>query len=78
MTYLSMDLPEKRLKLIEQIMHLDEESLAKVELLIEEITSSQVPEWQREIVQQRLRDHNAHPDDGEPWEVVLERLREGL
>lgn len=78
MTYLQMNLPEKRLKLIEQIVHLDEESLAKVESFLDEITAADIPGWQRELVRKRIRDHAENPDDGVSWEVVRERLRFGL
>ena len=37
-----------------------------------------VPEWHREILDERLKDLEADPDAGESWEVVQERLRKKL
>ena len=37
-----------------------------------------VPEWHRNILDERLRDHDANPDAGETWDVVRERIRDGL
>ena len=34
-----------------------------------------VPEWHREVLDERLKDYKAHPDAGESWEVVRDRLR---
>ena len=34
-----------------------------------------VPEWHREIIDERLQDLEANPNAGESWEVVQERLR---
>ena len=34
-----------------------------------------VLEWHREILDERLKDLDANPDSGEPWEVVQARLR---
>ena len=37
-----------------------------------------VPEWHREILDERLRDLEANPDVGENWDVVRDRLRDKL
>ena len=37
-----------------------------------------VPEWHREIIEQRLKEFEANPDAGESWEAVQERLRKKL
>ena len=37
-----------------------------------------VPEWHREILDERLRDLAAHPDAGESWDAVRDRLRDKL
>jgi len=37
-----------------------------------------VPDWHREILDERLKDHEANPDAGESWYVVRERLRDKL
>lgn len=33
------------------------------------------PHWHQEIIEERLKDLEAHPDAGDSWEVVRERLR---
>ena len=35
-----------------------------------------VPEWHREILDERLKDDDASPDAGESWDVVRQRLRD--
>jgi len=37
-----------------------------------------VPEWHREILSERLKEHDRNPDAGESWDVVRERLRDKL
>ena len=37
-----------------------------------------VPEWHREILDDRLKDNDTNPDAGESWDVVRERLRDKL
>jgi putative addiction module component (TIGR02574 family) len=37
-----------------------------------------VPEWHREILDERLRDYEADPEAGESWDVVRERLHDKL
>jgi putative addiction module component (TIGR02574 family) len=37
-----------------------------------------VPEWHREILDERLKDLKADPAAGDKWEVVQERLRKKL
>jgi putative addiction module component (TIGR02574 family) len=35
-----------------------------------------VPEWHREILDERRKDSEANPDAGDSWDAVRERLRE--
>jgi putative addiction module component (TIGR02574 family) len=35
-----------------------------------------VPEWQKEMIEERLRHHEANPEDTVPWEEVRARLLE--
>jgi putative addiction module component (TIGR02574 family) len=37
-----------------------------------------VPDWQREIIDERLKDLEADPDAGDSWEAVQERLLKKL
>jgi putative addiction module component (TIGR02574 family) len=37
-----------------------------------------VPEWHREILDERLKDDDANPGAGENWDVVRDRLRDKL
>lgn len=37
-----------------------------------------VPGWHRDVLDERLRDHETNPDAGETWDVVRERIRNGL
>lgn len=37
-----------------------------------------VPEWHREILEERLKDDEANPNAGETWDVLRERLRDKL
>lgn len=37
-----------------------------------------VPDWHREILDERLEDFNADPGSGDSWGVVQERLRKKL
>lgn len=37
-----------------------------------------VPDWHREILDQRLKDLEANPASGDSWDVVQERLRRKL
>jgi putative addiction module component (TIGR02574 family) len=34
-----------------------------------------VPDWHREIIDERVKEVDANPDAGDDWEVVQERLR---
>ena len=34
-----------------------------------------VPDWHREIIDERLKDVEDNPDAGDSWDVVQERLR---
>ena len=35
-----------------------------------------VPDWQKALIDERLREHEANPEDTVPWEEVRERLSE--
>lgn len=37
-----------------------------------------VPDWHRELIEERLAEHRAGPDDVTPWEEVREAVREKL
>lgn len=37
-----------------------------------------VPEWHRAVLQERLEDYRANPDEGSEWPEVRERLRKLL
>jgi putative addiction module component (TIGR02574 family) len=37
-----------------------------------------VPDWHREIIDERLKDLDTRPDAGDSWESVQERLRKRL
>ncbi|MEW6348619.1 MAG: addiction module protein [Thermodesulfobacteriota bacterium] len=37
-----------------------------------------VPDWHKEILEERLADLRAHPDKGRPWKEVREGLRRKL
>jgi putative addiction module component (TIGR02574 family) len=34
-----------------------------------------VPDWHREVLVERLADHEARPDEGRPWEEIEADLR---
>jgi putative addiction module component (TIGR02574 family) len=36
-----------------------------------------VPQWHRDLLEERLADHRDNPDDVVPWEVVLHALKGG-
>ena len=59
-----------------------EEQIEYVQLLWERIaaTPSQVPvpDWHREVLDERLKDYEANPDAGESWDIVRDRLRDNL
>lgn len=37
-----------------------------------------VPQWHRDLIDERLDDLEANPEDGEPWEQVQDELRAKL
>lgn len=37
-----------------------------------------IPPWMEELLEERLAEHARNPDAGEPWEVVVERIRANL
>jgi len=51
----------ERLELIEQIW----------DTLPEQVEPSEVPDWHREILAQRLAEADANPGIGKPWREVL-------
>ena len=59
-----------------------EEQIDYVQLLWERIAATPdrvpVPDWHREVLDERLKDLEANPDTGESWDVVRERLRDKL
>jgi putative addiction module component (TIGR02574 family) len=59
-----------------------EEQIDYVQLLWERIAATPdqvpVPDWHREVLDERLKDFEANPDAGESWDVVRDRLREKL
>jgi putative addiction module component (TIGR02574 family) len=59
-----------------------DEQIAYVESLWDRIAATPeqvpVPEWHREVLDERLKDYAATPNAGESWDVVRERLRDKL
>ena len=59
-----------------------EEQIDYVQLLWEHIAATPdqvpVPDWHREVLEERLKDYEANPDAGESGDVVRDRLREKL
>ena len=59
-----------------------DEQIAYVQSLWDRIAATPeqvpVPEWHREILDERLKDDEANPDAGATWDVVRERLRDNL
>ena len=51
-----------------------EEKIDYVQALWNRIAANEaqvpVPEWHREVLEDRLADYKAHPDQGRPWEDV--------
>jgi putative addiction module component (TIGR02574 family) len=51
-----------------------------VQLLWERIAATPdqvpVPDWHREVLDERIKDFEANPDAGESWDVVRNRLRD--
>jgi putative addiction module component (TIGR02574 family) len=37
-----------------------------------------VPDWHRQVLDERLQDHEQNPNAGDSWDVVRERLRDKL
>lgn len=37
-----------------------------------------VPEWQREILEERLKYSLEHPEEGRPWKEVMQELRANI
>lgn len=44
----------------------------------EEAEAAPLPEWQRKILDERLRDAEANPDDWVSWEEAKAKIRAGL
>jgi len=59
-----------------------EEQIDYVQLLWERIAATPdqvpVPDWHREVLDERLKDFEANPDAGEGWDTVRDRLRDNL
>lgn len=59
-----------------------DEQIAYVESLWDRIATTPeqvpVPEWHREVLDERLKDAEANPDAGATWDVVRDRLRDNL
>lgn len=59
-----------------------EEKLDDLESAWDRITADAdaipVPDWHRDVLNERLKDLDATPDAGESWDVVQERLRASL
>jgi len=59
-----------------------EEQIDYVQLLWERIAATPdhvpVPDWHREVLDERLKDFEANPDTGENWDIVRDRLRDNL
>lgn len=59
-----------------------EEQIDYVQSLWERIAATPdqvpVPDWHREVLDERVKDYAANPDAGESWDVVRERLRDKL
>jgi putative addiction module component (TIGR02574 family) len=37
-----------------------------------------LPDWQREILDERIAEDDANPDEGSPWEEVKQRILSSL
>ena len=59
-----------------------DEQIAYVQSLWDRIAATPeqvpVPEWHREIVDERLKDYEANPNAGASWDTVRDQLRENL
>ena len=59
-----------------------EEQIDYVQLLWERIAATPdqvpIPDWHREVLDERLKDFNANPGAGENWDIVRDRLRDNL
>ncbi len=70
-----MNTSEVKLKLIDQIMQMDDSALSQFESILDEFNSDELPQWQKDILDRRMEEHLENPDDGADWKVVKERLR---
>ena len=70
-----MSTSEIKLKLIDQIMQMDDSALSQFESILDEFNAEELPQWQKDILDKRLKEHRENPDDGADWAVVKERLR---
>jgi len=59
-----------------------EEKIDYLQSLWERVTATPatvpVPDWHVDVVRERLEDVAAHPDAGEDWKTVRERIRKRL
>ena len=59
-----------------------DEKIDYLQSLWDRITASPeatpIPDWHREVIDERLKDLLANPDAGESWEIVQTRLQKKL
>lgn len=59
-----------------------DEKIDYVQSLWDQIAASPdtipVPQWHRDILDERMKDYDADPTSGDTWDVVQERLRKNL
>lgn len=71
-----MDNSDKKLKLINRILNMDDSMLSEFEVLMEKFNSDlELPRWQKDILDQRLEDHSNDPQNGDDWETAKKRLQ---
>ncbi len=59
-----MDTSEVRLELINEIMKMDESTLLNVNTLIQTQITSNLPDWQKDLLNERLSLHRDKPNSG--------------
>jgi putative addiction module component (TIGR02574 family) len=71
-----MDLQATKLKLIEQLLHIEsEEFLLKIKQFIEaEEQNYPFSEDHRQVLEERLSEHEANPEEGITWEELKQQL----
>jgi hypothetical protein len=69
----SMDLRAEKYDIIERVMLLeDEETLLQIKQLLE--PQEELSEEMKQLLYERLKQHETDPSSGEDWKVVRERL----